>query len=123
MCVAHGTGWAFVWEVIVVSEPDGLGLADALEVLREQLAEAQLKAAAAAVQFPIESLTIELKVAVTKLGEGRAGFKVPFVGAELGGSASYSREALQTLTVVLAAPVDRNGNPIKVTRATDEEKE
>jgi hypothetical protein len=106
----------------VVTEPDGIGLADALEVLRAELAAAQAKAAGTDVQFPIQTLTVELKVGVTRSAEGRAGFKVPFVGAELGGSAGYDRETLQTVTVVFGSPVDREGRPVKVAKATDEEK-
>jgi Trypsin-co-occurring domain 2 len=105
-----------------VNEPDGIGLADALELLRADLAEAQAKAAGMDVQFPIESLTVELKVEVTRSAAGRAGFKIPFVGAELGGSAGYDRESMQTIIVVLGPPVDRDGRPVKVASATDEEK-
>jgi hypothetical protein len=101
-------------------QPDGIGLADALEALRAELALAQAKATETDVQFPIESLTVELKVGVMRSKEGKAGFRVPFVGAELGGSAGFDRETLQTVTLVLGAPVDQAGNPVKVTSAGDE---
>ncbi len=99
--------------------PEGIGLDDALEALRAELASAQLKAAGKDLQFPIETLTVELKVGVTWSAEGRAGFRVPFVGAELGGSTGMDRETLQTVTLVLGAPVDRDGNPVKVASASD----
>jgi Trypsin-co-occurring domain 2 len=100
---------------------DGVGLAEALEGLRADLAEAQGKAAGQAVQFPIESLTVELKVGVTKSVEGKAGFTVPLLGVELGGSGGYASELLQTVTLVIGSPVDENGNPIKVAQETDED--
>src|SRR4051812_9142947 len=48
----------------VPEQPDGIGLAEALEQLRAELAAAHTKAADSNVQFPIETLTVELKVAV-----------------------------------------------------------
>jgi hypothetical protein len=100
--------------------PDGIGLADALETLREELATAQAKAADSDIQFPIETLTVELKVGVTWSKEGKAGFRVPFVGAELGGSAGYDRDTLQTVTLVLGAPVGRDGRPVIVAQSSDQ---
>ena len=106
-----------------MAEPEGLGLAEALEALRAELAGAQAMAADSDVQFPIQTLTVELKAGVTRSVDGKAGFKVPFLGAELGGSAGYDRQSLQTLTVVLGPPVDRQGKPIRVTSRADERKE
>jgi hypothetical protein len=105
----------------VADKPDekGIGLSDALELLRMELAAAQVKAAGTDVQFPIETLTVELKVGVTRSVDGKAGFTVPFIGAELGGSAGYDRETVQTVTLVLGSPVDREGRPVKVAKATD----
>jgi hypothetical protein len=105
----------------VTDKPDekGIGLSDALELLRMELAAAQEKAAGTDVQFPIETLTVELKVGVTRSADGKAGFKVPFIEVELGGSTGYNREKLQTVTVVLGSPVDREGRPVKVAKATD----
>lgn len=107
----------------MADETDGIGLADALESLREELASAQAKAAGADVQFPIETLTVELKVGVTWSAEGKAGFKVPFLGAELGGGAGYDRETLQTITLVLGAPLDRDGQPVRVAQASQQRKD
>jgi hypothetical protein len=107
----------------VAADADGLGLADALEVLRAELALAHTQAAGKDLSFPIEALTVELKVAVTRSRGGKAGFRVPYVGAELGGSVGYDRETLQTVTVVLGAPVDRDGRPVKVARSSQQRKE
>jgi hypothetical protein len=96
------------------------GLDEALEVLRGELESAWKKAAGRELQFPIETLTVELKVGVTRSADGKAGFKVPLVGAELGASAGYGRETMQTITLVLASPVDREGRPLKVAASTHE---
>lgn len=100
----------------------GVSLDDAIEGLRAQLASAHAKAAGTDLQFPVESLTVEFKVAVTRSVEGKAGFRVPVVGAELGGSGSRESEAMQTVTLVLGGPVDRDGVPQRVASASDEEK-
>jgi hypothetical protein len=105
------------------NDRDGIGLADALEALRAELASAQAKAAETDVRFPIETLTIELKAGVTQTKEGKAGFRVPVVGAELGGSVGFDRETLQTVTIVLGPPVDREGRPVKVAQSSQERKD
>jgi hypothetical protein len=107
----------------MAEQPDGIGLAEALEVLRKELATAQGEAARKDVQFPIETLTVELKVGVTRSKDGKASLKVPFIGAELGGSAGYDRETVQTVTLVLGAPVGRGGRPVKVSSSADEQKD
>ena len=101
---------------------DGIGLADAIEMLRAEVLAAQSKAAGARAQFPIQTLTVQLKVGLTKLADGKVGFRVPFVGAELGASAGLHQETTQTVTLVLGPPVDQEGRPIQVSEATDEVK-
>jgi hypothetical protein len=101
---------------------DGIGLAEALEGLRRELAEARDKAAGQSVQFPIQSLTVELKVGVTKSADAKAGFTVPLFGVELGGGGGYARESLQTITLVLGSPVNDHGEPLKVASESDVEK-
>ena len=54
---------------------DGIGLADAIEMLRAEILTAQGTAAGKPVQFPIQTLTVELKVGLTKLADGKVGFK------------------------------------------------
>jgi hypothetical protein len=99
-----------------VAETDGIGLADALEVLRQELVDARAKAVGSGLQFPIKTLTVELKVIATKSREGKAGFKVPVIDAQLGGSAGVGHESVQTVTVIFGSPVDDNGRPVKLRR-------
>ena len=69
---------------------DGLGLADAIGLLRDELLQARAAGGASDIQLPVESMTVELKVTATRSADGKAGFKVPIVELELGGSAAGS---------------------------------
>jgi hypothetical protein len=103
-------------------EVEGIGLAEAIARLREDLLAARQDGADAEIQLPVESLTVELKVVATKGVDGKAGFKVPIIGAEVGGATNWKNEATQTVTVRFGGPVDRSGNPVKVASAGFEEK-
>lgn len=89
-----------------------LELAETVEALRAELARAAAAGAGTAFQFPVEGVQLQFHVGVTKSGEGRAG--VRFWVVELGGAGSYAREEIQTVTVTLGAPVDQNGDVVKV---------
>ncbi len=102
---------------------NGVGLAQAIEMLRQDIAAAQQTAQESGIQFPVQSLTVELKVALTKQADGKLGFQVPFLGMELGASAGLLREATQTVTLVLGPPVDRQGRPCLVSQITDQIKD
>lgn len=99
---------------------DGIGLADAIAALRDELLEARAKGAGSDIQLPVESMTVELTVTATRTAEGKAGFKVPIVEVELGGGGSRQRADEQRVTVVFGSPIDRSGRPIKVADAGDE---
>lgn len=100
----------------------GLGLAEAIRLIREDLMAARAAGADEDIQLPVESLTVELHVAATRTRGGKAGFRVPFVNAELGGEAAWERESVQTVTVTFGEPVDRSGNPVKVAQGSDQKK-
>jgi hypothetical protein len=68
----------------------GLGLADAIAVLRDELLRARAAGAGSDIQLPVDSMTVELTVTATKSLDGKAGFTVPLVGLELGGGAGAS---------------------------------
>jgi Trypsin-co-occurring domain 2 len=99
---------------------DGLGLAEAIELLRDDLLKARAAGADSEIQLPVESMTVELTVTATRSVDGKAGFKVPIVEVELGGGGSRERGSEQMVTVVFGGPVDREGRPVKVARATSE---
>jgi hypothetical protein len=99
---------------------EGIGLADAIEMLRAELLRARRAAAGSMVQFPVASMTVQLQVAATRSADGKASFTVPFVNVGLGGSAGWRRETIQMVTVTFGSPVDQDGNPVKVSASTDE---
>jgi hypothetical protein len=97
----------------------GIDLAEAIDLLRKGLLEARAKGGGSEIQLPVESMTVELQVVATRAHDGRAGFAVPLVNVELGGCASWQREAMQTVTVVFGPPVERDGTVAKIAQATD----
>src|SRR5215472_13861671 len=102
-----------------VGSANGLGLADAIGLLRDELLEARAAGAGSEIQLPVESMTVVLKVTATRSKDGKAGFKVPVVELELGGGGSRERGSEQTVTVVFGGPVDREGSPVKVASDAD----
>ena len=108
------------WVMADQESGEGLGLAEAIEALRDDLLKARADGATSDIQLPVESMTVELTVTATRSREGKAGFKVPIVPVELGGGGSRERGTGQTVTVVFGGPVDRDGKPVKVAQATDE---
>lgn len=106
----------------MAEENAGIGLGAAIEVLRSEFEDAIRSGAAADVQFPVRDVTIELSVVATSSKEGKAGFVVPFFGAQLGGSVGHTGQQTQTVTVTFGAPVDRDGNPVKVADLSDQDK-
>jgi hypothetical protein len=99
---------------------DGLGLAEAIQSLRDDLLKARAAGGNSEIQLPVESMTVELTVTATREVNGKAGFKVPIVEVELGGGGSRERGTGQKVTVVFGGPVDREGKPVKVARASNE---
>ena len=98
---------------------EGIGLADAIGMLRDELLKARAAGAGSEIQLPVESMTVVLTVEATNSFNGKAGFKVPVVELELGGGGSRDRSSGQTVTVVFGQPVDRQGRPVKVASASD----
>ena len=105
-----------------VASADGVGLAEAIGLLRDELLKARAAGADSEIQLPVESMTVQLQVAATRSRDGKAGFSVPIVNLELGGSVGWQRETLQTVTVTFGGPVDREGHPVKVAQEGSERK-
>lgn len=97
----------------------GVGLSEAIGLLRDELLEARAAGAGSDIQLPVESMTVELSVTATRSADGKAGFTVPVVDVHLGGGVSRERGSEQKVTVVFGGPVDRDGNPVKVASASD----
>jgi hypothetical protein len=106
------------------AEPaDGLGLADAIGLLRDELLRSRAAGADSDIQLPVESMTVELTVTATRSMDGKAGFTVPVVNLQLGGGGGRERGSEQKVTVVFGSPVDRGGNPVRVAQPSSERKE
>jgi len=101
---------------------EGLGLADAIGLLRDELLKARAAGADSDIQLPVESMTVELTVTAAMSADGRAGFTVPVVGLHLGGGGARERGSEQKVTVVFGGPIDREGNPVKVAQPSSERK-
>jgi hypothetical protein len=97
----------------------GLGLAEAIGILRGELLRARATGATADIQLPVESMTVELSVNATRSADGRAGFTVPIVGIQLGGGGSREQGSGQKVTIVFGSPIGRDGEPIRVASASD----
>lgn len=103
----------------VATPASGMGLSEAIGLLRDELLRARASAGGSDIQLPVESMTVELSVTATRSADGRAGFTVPVVGVQLGGSASREQGSGQKVTVVFGSPVDRDGRPVKVASTSD----
>ncbi|WP_406375716.1 hypothetical protein OG788_39230 [Streptomyces sp. NBC_00647] len=104
-------------------EIPGIGLAEAIGLLRQELLRARAAGAGTDVHLPVESMTVELVVTASRSVDGKAGFKVPFTGAELGAGRVRGQATEQRVTVVFGEPVDAQGRPVKVARHSGELKE
>ena len=87
-----------------VGSVEGLGLADAIGLLRDELLQARAAGAGSEIQLPVESMTVQLMVTASRSVDGKAGFKIPFVEMELGGGAGRQRGSEQVVTVVSVGP-------------------
>ena len=95
-----------------------LELADAIEDVREQLELARSRGVRADLQFPIQSVTVELQMVAIKEGKGKVGFKVPVIDLELGVSGMASRQATHRIVIEFGGPVTASGEPIRVDRVS-----
>jgi hypothetical protein len=93
---------------------DKIGLPETIEALRAELREAIVQGQGQDIQFPVGGIQLEFQVGITR--EGSADGKVNVWVLELGAGASYAKESIQTVTLILEPPVDAEGQPVKVRR-------
>jgi hypothetical protein len=108
--------------IVMGEESVGIGLDVAIEQIRADLLKARSAGEGADIRMPVQSVTVQLQVVASKEREAKAGFKVPFVQLEAGGSGSVSSQQTSTVTVVFGEPVDRQGVPVKVSQGSDRPK-
>lgn len=96
-----------------------IGLADAIDRVRRELADAVANAAGEDIHFPVGQVTLEFQVGLTRSASGSAGVNVWVV--ELGTEGEYAKESVQTVTVVLEPPVSADGRPVRVVARSDAE--
>ena len=92
-----------------VMDGDDVKLADAVDLVRAQLAEARRRAARAAdqdVRFRVGDVTVEFGVELTRQGDGRLGLTLGVVTASAGGGGS--RQTSHKVTINLK-PHDASG--------------
>jgi hypothetical protein len=97
----------------------GLGLSEAIDMLRDELLKARAAGAGSQIQLPVQSMTVELTVTATRSLDGKAAFTVPVVGLQVGGGGGREHGSEQKITVVFGEPVDQAGRPVKVASASD----
>ena len=95
-----------------------IGLVEAIDRVREELAAAVANGAGADIQFPVGEITLDFQVGLTKSTDGSG--KINLYVLELGGRREYAHDTIQTVTVVLGPPVDASGDPIKVSGTAEE---
>jgi hypothetical protein len=90
---------------------DRIGLADTIEALRVELADAIARGTGAPVRFRLGTVSLDFHVGVTRDVEHKAAAR--FWVVELGGGATYTAESIQKVTVTLD-PVGRDGTAIEL---------
>jgi Trypsin-co-occurring domain 2 len=86
---------------------DWLDLADAVDALREQLAEAQYRAADSTIRFAISEITMQFGVELVRSARGDGGLRFGVVSVGVAGE--HARHATHTITLKLAAHTDAGG--------------
>lgn len=97
-----------------------LSVADAITELRREIITASDRARNEEVQFEISKMTLELNVVATFGVDGKAGFKVPVVNLELGGTATSSQQYTHRVTLELSGPIAPDSSSVRVGRTHDQ---
>ncbi len=86
---------------------DWLDLADAVDALRRQLAEAQVRAADSAIHFSITEITMEFGLELVHSVRGDAGLRFGVVS--VGAAGERAKQATHTVVVKLSAHTESGG--------------
>lgn len=98
-----------------MSGEDTPGLAEAIEVLRRELRQAQDAGRGQDVRFSVGSVEVELAIEVVKSGGGEVAVKVLNL-LSIGGKGEVSKDSTNRVKVVLT-PVPVHGQPFEVASA------
>ena len=92
-----------------------IGLVEAIEAVRGELTRAVAASADQEIQFPVDKVDLEFHVGVKRSADGSGGIR--FWVIELGAKVIRESESVHTVKVSLGAPVDPDGETIKVMRS------
>jgi hypothetical protein len=96
------------------SDDPGVPVADAIEMLRDELETALAEGAGRAVQFGVSDVTLTVSVVAGKSKDAVG--KIRWWVVEAGGSGTWSNQATQTLVLTLHPELVKNGvrGPLEV---------
>jgi len=92
-----------------------IGITDAIAAVRSELTRAVEENADQDIQFPVNGVDLEFHVGITRSASAAGGIRLWVV--DVGGSGGYESQSAHTVKVSLGAPVNRQGETIKVTRS------
>jgi hypothetical protein len=95
---------------------DEIGLVDAIAAVRSELSEAVAIAETEDIQFPVDNVTLEFQVAVTR--DVHADGKLKVWVLEFGAGGGYEAESVHKVVLSLGPPVNPQGETIAVKRRT-----
>jgi Trypsin-co-occurring domain 2 len=95
-----------------------IGLLEAIATLRSELSNAVATAQDENIQFPVDKIELEFKIGATRDLHGNG--KLKFWVLELGVDGGYKAESVQRVTLILGAPVNLEGKPVKIRRRFQE---
>jgi hypothetical protein len=95
---------------------DEIGLVEAIAAVRSELSEAVAIAETEDIRFPVDNVTLEFQVGVTRDAHAEGKLKVWVL--ELGARGGYEAESVQKVVLTLGPPVNPEGETIAVKRRT-----
>ena len=110
-------------KVVTMQERPLIGLAEAVADLRAELLRAQSAASQEeGLKLPISAVTVELQLVATASADGRAGFRVPLINLELGGTLGMESQLTHKISLTFGPPTDEWGHMINIGQQTSSSK-